>query len=61
MGDKGPGSKGGGKKPKGGSKPVEKKPMPKRVTPPTEVLDPPERPKRKAKPAGPSLFEEPAE
>jgi len=25
MGDKGPGSKGGGKKPKGGSKPVEKK------------------------------------
>jgi len=26
MGDKGPGSKGGGKKPKGGSKPVEKKP-----------------------------------
>jgi len=42
-------------------KPVEKKPMPKRVTPPTEVLDPPERPKRKAKPAGPSLFEEPAE
>jgi hypothetical protein len=26
MGDKGPGSKGGGKKPKGGPKPVVKKP-----------------------------------
>jgi hypothetical protein len=26
MGDKGPGSKGGGKKPKGGQKPVVKKP-----------------------------------
>ncbi len=44
-------------------KPVEKKAVPKRAPPPAELLDPPERAKRKAKPAvaGPNLFGEPGE